>query len=528
MAHQALYRVYRPRTFSEVAGQRRTVATLREAVRQGRVAHAYLFAGPRGTGKTSIARILAKTLNCAAPTEAGDPCLTCTSCQAVEQGNHLDVIEIDAASNRGIDEIREIKERIYHQTAMSRYKVYIVDEVHMLTPEAFNALLKTLEEPPSHVVFILATTEPQKLPVTVLSRCQRYEFQRLSLEDIVDRLTRVVHEESVAFEPEALQMIADHADGALRDALSMLDQVIAMHGAVRLADSIEVLGALHPERLATLIGALGQSVDSVVRALAELVDAGADYTRILRDTARHLRDVMVYRLAGGAVFAPYRREWLERVDRELPAAIPEAAWIQAADVLAEAESRIKGGFPPDLATELGLFKAQQLLAGDATRGRERPRPEVLEPAFVPSFAAAPPSTPPPPATATVPTPERAKGSGRSQEVLELVRRERPSTYALLQSAQFVDLGNNQWAIQFEFPAHLNLMEQTTNRDVFTRAFKAVFGPAAGFRLEIRPSGDQATGPSPLVEEIRQWFGEDVRLVGFDEDAREDMNGGDPR
>ena len=141
---------------------------------------------------------------------------------------------------------------------------------------------------------------------------------------------------------------------------------------------------------------------------------------------------------------------------------------------------------------------------------------------------APPPTPPPPATATVPTPERAKGSGRSQEVLELVRRERPSTYALLQSAQFVDLGNNQWAIQFEFPAHLNLMEQTTNRDVLTRAFKTVFGPAAGFRLETRPSGGQATGPSPLVEEIRQWFGEDVRLVGFDEDVREDINGGDPR
>ncbi|GAI70863.1 unnamed protein product, partial [marine sediment metagenome] len=229
MASQVFYRKWRPQTLAEVVGQEQVTQTLLNALNNGRVSHAYLFCGPRGTGKTSTGRILAKAVNCLTNGK-GEPCNTCPMCQAITEGRALDMIEIDAASNRGIDDIRGLRERVNYAPNQARYKVYIIDEVHMLTKEASNALLKTLEEPPPHVIFVLATTEAHKIIPTILSRCQRFDFRRISQTDVISKLTRICNTEGINMEPEALQLIAKAATGSLRDAENLLEQLTTYYG----------------------------------------------------------------------------------------------------------------------------------------------------------------------------------------------------------------------------------------------------------------------------------------------------------
>ena len=244
MSYTALYRKFRPDAFSDVKGQDHIVTTLKNQLRANRIGHAYLFTGTRGTGKTTVAKIFAKTVNCEHPTEDG-PCGECRICKAIAAGASMNVIEIDAASNNGVDNIREIIDEVSYSPAEGKYKVYIIDEVHMLSPGAFNALLKTLEEPPSYVIFILATTEVHKIPITILSRCQRYDFKRISIDTITDRMKELMDTEQVQVEDRALRYIAKVADGSMRDALSLLDQCAAVGGTV---DSRAVLEAIRPEK----------------------------------------------------------------------------------------------------------------------------------------------------------------------------------------------------------------------------------------------------------------------------------------
>ena len=293
----ALYRRWRPRTLAEVAGQEHITRTLKNALEKGKVTHAYLFAGPRGTGKTSTARILAKALNCLNG-PASEPCNACPVCAAIASGNALDVLEIDAASRRGIDEMRELRERVKLAPVAARYKVYIIDEAHMLTTEAANALLKTLEEPPSRVIFILATTEPHKMPATILSRCQRFDFRRIQPAVIRARLEQVLQEMSEDATPEALDLIARAAEGSLRDALSILDQVISL-GEGRV-DEDTVASLLGKVRL----GALNEMVDllsrgdtaGALRLIQEVDAAGKDINLFVRDLLSMLREVLLEKI----------------------------------------------------------------------------------------------------------------------------------------------------------------------------------------------------------------------------------------
>ncbi|NOZ92021.1 DNA polymerase III subunit gamma/tau [bacterium 3DAC] len=273
----ALYRKYRPQTFDEVVGQEAVVSILKKALDSGNISHAYLFAGPRGTGKTSIARILAKGLNCEKGVTS-QPCGTCYMCRAITEGRAVDVIEIDAASNRGIDDIREIRERVKHPPLEGRYKVYIIDEVHMLTKEAFNALLKTLEEPPEYVVFVLATTDPHKLPETILSRVQRFNFHKLSIDDSVLLLQRVCDGEGFECEKEALILIARYSDGAMRDALNLLEQVsLVGDGKITLEAVKRVIGGVSAERVLEFFRALEKGDTSAVFAVLDnVLDEGTD------------------------------------------------------------------------------------------------------------------------------------------------------------------------------------------------------------------------------------------------------------
>lgn len=302
MSYLALYRKYRPQTFDEVVGQNHVVVTIKNALASGRISHAYLFCGTRGTGKTTMAKILAKTLNCL-NLENGEPCNKCEHCIRINEGSYMDILEIDAASNRGIDEIRELREKIKLSPAEGSYKVYIIDEVHMLTPEAFNALLKTLEEPPEHAVFILATTEPHKIPMTIISRCQRYDFHRIALGDIVGRLKLVIDEGGYQADDEALYLIAKMAAGGLRDALGMLDQCLSSSNEIlstaRVAD---IIGVAEDEFLYEWVERirLGQTA----KALLELQDAlqrGKQAGQLLRDLIQYFRDLLILQLGEGSM-----------------------------------------------------------------------------------------------------------------------------------------------------------------------------------------------------------------------------------
>ena len=294
MAYKALYRTYRPSTFEEVAGQEHIVKTLQNALATGKLAHAYLFAGPRGTGKTTMAKLLAKALNC--DEGIGHQCNECKNCKAIIEGTHPDVLELDAASNNGVDEIRELIDKVKYGTILGRYKVYIIDEVHMLSTGAFNALLKTLEEPPEHVIFILATTEPHKILPTILSRCQRYDFTKLSDKDIKARLKAVLEKEGVAYNDEAIDIIISLADGGMRDALSILDQVLAYSGnKLDVQDILDIFALESKEEKMGLLNAIiNKDISDVLARINRYVSLGTDIKRLTDDLLLILKDILIY------------------------------------------------------------------------------------------------------------------------------------------------------------------------------------------------------------------------------------------
>lgn len=303
MAYVALYRRWRPERFADLVGQEHISRTLSRAVTSGQTSHAYLFTGPRGTGKTSTAKILARALNCAeGPTLT--PCGVCDSCRSISDGSSMDVFEIDAASNRGIDEIRDLRESVKFAPTEGHYKIYIIDEVHMLTTEAFNALLKTLEEPPERVIFILATTEPHKVPATIQSRCQRYDFHRITVTEIRDRLIYVCKESDIAAEEDALGIIAAQADGGMRDALSILDQCMALAEgtltAERVQEALGLVGRAWIRRMAGEIAA--RDAAALIAQLSELLQSGRELKQVLAELAQYFRRLMIAGV-GGAVSA---------------------------------------------------------------------------------------------------------------------------------------------------------------------------------------------------------------------------------
>ncbi|MGL6202037.1 MAG: DNA polymerase III subunit gamma/tau [Lachnospiraceae bacterium] len=295
MSYTALYRKFRPTTFEDVKGQDHIVSTLKNQIRANRIGHAYLFCGTRGTGKTSVAKILARAVNCEQPVD-GSPCGECESCKAILKGTLMNVIEIDAASNNGVDNIRSIREEVEYRPAQGKYKVYIIDEVHMLSIGAFNALLKTLEEPPEYVIFILATTEAHKIPITILSRCQRYDFKRISIDTISARLNDLMTQEQNQTEEKAIRYIAKAADGSMRDALSLLDQCIAFYYGETLTyeNVLEVLGAVDTDVFSQLLRELLKNdVSNVMKILDELIMQGRELAQLAADFTWYLRNLLL-------------------------------------------------------------------------------------------------------------------------------------------------------------------------------------------------------------------------------------------
>ena len=357
MSHVSFYRKYRPKAFEEVIGQERVTRTLQNAIAGGRTVHAYLFCGHRGTGKTTTARILAKALNCErGPTAT--PCNQCAICRAIDGGASLDVIEIDAASNRGIDEIRDLRERVKLMPVEGRHKVYIIDEAHMLTAEAANALLKTLEEPPGHAVFVLVTTEPHRLPSTITSRTQRFEFHRISLAAIVARLRSVAASEGISADDAALQLIARNADGALRDAESVLDQLTAFcQGRVTREDVLAVLGLMEEEAAEQVTEAVIAGDAAACLALADrVITAGRDIRQILRGLVEYFRDLLIVAVVADPQEIVETSEDRLEVLRAQAARLSPGALLQKIRILTAAEAEARFATQARVVLEMALLK----------------------------------------------------------------------------------------------------------------------------------------------------------------------------
>lgn len=358
MAYTALYRKFRPDTFADVKGQDAIVQTLKNQIKSDRIGHAYLFCGTRGTGKTSIAKIMAKAVNCEHPVD-GSPCNECATCRAIAAGSSMNVIEIDAASNNGVDNIREIREEVSYSPTEGRFKVYIIDEVHMLSIGAFNALLKTLEEPPSYVIFILATTEAHKLPVTILSRCQRYDFKRISITTIGERIQELLAAEHMEAEEKAIRYIARKADGAMRDALSLLDQCIAFFPGQKLTyeQVLDVLGAVDTEvfsRMLRLI--LKKDVRGLMQSLEELVMQGRELGQYVSDFTWYLRNLLLLKSSDDIEdVLDVSAENLKLLQEEA-AMVREDALMRYIRIFSELGNRMKYETSKRLALEVALIK----------------------------------------------------------------------------------------------------------------------------------------------------------------------------
>jgi DNA polymerase-3 subunit gamma/tau len=396
MAAQALYRKWRSQDFEQVVGQEHVALTLRNALRDGRMSHAYLFTGPRGTGKTSTARILAKAINCLAEDPAARPCNTCRICTAITEGRQLDLIEIDAASNRGIDEIRDLREKIGFRPNEARYKVYIIDEVHMLTKEAFNALLKTLEEPPPHAIFVLATTEPDRVPETVRSRCQRFDFRRIPTTEIVEHLSAILTREGGRAEPEALVAIARRATGSMRDAVSLLDQLLSYGDDTLTMQRVEgVLGLVNAQTIGKLVDCIAlNDTAGGLTLLNRLVAEGVELGQLVDQIVAYLRAVLFARMARTPELLDLPQDVVQNVARQAAGWAP-AALIRAVKEFTEARAALRDQVPgvPQLPIELAFLRSA---AGQAPASAAlTPAEPMVHPGPAPAPSGSPrPAAPP--------------------------------------------------------------------------------------------------------------------------------------
>jgi DNA polymerase III subunit gamma/tau len=452
MPAQALYRKWRPQLWDEVVGQDHVVTTLRNALRTDRTAHAYLFAGPRGCGKTTTARLVAKALNCLHPDPAQRPDNTCPHCLAVNEGRFLDLIEIDGASNNSVDNIRDLRDKINFAPSEGRYKIYIIDEVHMLSLGAFNALLKTLEEPPAHAVFILATTESYKIPATVASRCQRFEFRRIPVAEIVARLKAQCATEGLTAETAALELVARQATGSLRDAISLLDQLVASNDTVTLVQAQALLGASASQTIQGLVDTLASGdTATALNLVNEAIDAGADARQLARQMVDYLRQVMLARMGNLALVEASAevKATLARQAQNLD--LP--ALLKAVRAFNGAANDMRGGWQPQLPLELAIVEctgASPAVAAPvaaATAAVSVPPPAaVVKPAAAPHLAEMQPAEPaaapmPAPLEAGAPPPTVNLKTSWSR-LLALVREKDKATEALLRSCSVAGMEGN--------------------------------------------------------------------------------------
>ena len=490
MTSQALYRKWRSTTFDEIIGQQHVTQTLINALKSDRVAHAYLFSGPRGTGKTSTARLLAKAVNCMAEDVADRPCNACPICISVNEARMIDLIEIDAASNTGVDDIRDLRDKVNFRPAEAKIKFYIIDEVHMLSNSAFNALLKTLEEPPGHVIFVLATTEPEKIPATITSRCQRFDFKRIRLGDIVLRLEHIATQEGVEVEPEALAFMARQGSGSMRDAISLLDQMVAYGGETITLDLVHtVLGVVASQSVIELVDALidldtAAGLDVINRVISD----GVDPRQFAREIVEYLRSVMLVKLGDAAQNLNLPEDTLAAIEVQAARA-DSAAIVRATERFNTAQIDIKSGLLaiPQLPLELAFIQVAS--------PEVEPRPAATDSPFVDPTSPAvstkakvevAPAPPPPPAPGPAPV---AVGTGSiSVEVVmscfehviaTIEPRSKPMAEALRRAQLHRVEENEIYFVTFDF------MKQRFDKPQPRAAIDEAFSQALGRNVSVR-------------------------------------------
>ncbi|MDP4099218.1 DNA polymerase III subunit gamma/tau [Paenibacillus sp. P96] len=574
MEHIALYRAWRPQSFQDMVGQQHIIQTLQNAIREGRTSHAYLFSGPRGTGKTSAAKILAKAVNCDRG-PATEPCNECESCKRITAGAVMDVQEIDAASNRGVEEIRDLRDKVKYAPTEVRQKVYIIDEVHMLTTEAFNALLKTLEEPPPHVMFILATTEPHRLPATIISRCQRFDFRRVSLEEQTDRLDLICRQENIEADRDALQYIARLSDGGMRDALSVLDQISSFtDGRVTYRQVIDMTGGIPSEQFSKLAKALHQEdVATVLQMIEGFMQEGKSADKCMENLLYYFRDLLMIKMV------PQADKLTERVlepaqFQEVAALFTKEQLFQMMDTLNRYQSEMKYAVQPQTLFEVALLKlcsiqqmpshregqasavdsgeiatlkrqlsemekkleralqaglsggSGQESAGNRPAASRAPAPRISTPAKLPSqlneFIGAKSS------------PEFLEAARKWSQILQRVKEEKVTVHAWFMDGEPVSLYEDAVLVAFKNNIHRETTEKQANRQVIERVLNEQLGkslrlvtmmqrdwltaieganthPEEEFKLEHEGDGP-GKSKEPWIDEAIELFGEDLVVI----------------
>lgn len=505
---QALYRKWRPQIWDEVVGQDHVIRTLRNALRSGRITHAYLFAGPRGTGKTTTARLVAKAVNCLEEDPAQRPCGKCKHCLAIQEGSFLDLIEIDAASNTSVDDVRDLREKINFAPSEGRYKVYIIDEVHMLSTAAFNALLKTLEEPPEHAIFILATTEVHKIPATVLSRCQRHEFRRLPTATIRSHLLGKVQAENIEVEEAAIDLISRQATGSLRDAISLLDQLASTGDEVTLAYAEAVLGTAASDAVIALVRAIFEpDLQTGMDQLHEALDKGTDPRQFARQVVQTLRSILLIRM-GNMDLVEIGSEQLGELE-QLASGLAIDRIAAAIEAFSQASSERRATWQAALPLELALVEAAGFEGGtmptenNSSTDRQGPSAQNNE------EKKAPPSTGKSGKSLVEPSTSAAEESsfqgvmGKWQDVLQAARRRSPRVQALLNSCRPLGFEEGAFIIGFSSDLLREKMEKERNIHVAQEALEEIYGSELRLRCVLSKSwkgADKETEALPPMDD----------------------------
>lgn len=536
MSYIVTARKWRPTIFEDVVGQAHVSSTLKNAIQQNRLGHAYIFSGPRGVGKTTIARILARILNCAQPAAAGDPCNTCESCQEITGGRSVDVFEIDGASNRGIDEIRNLREAVRYAPIKAKYKVYIIDEVHMLTKEAFNALLKTLEEPPSHVLFIFATTEVQKVPATILSRCQRFDFRRIALHDIIERLRFIAKEENITIDDDALLYIAKKGDGSMRDAQSIFDQVVAFSGTTVSAEQVlETLNIVDQDLYFDMTDILrNRDTRRGLQLVAQIVDKGYDMREFLSGLAEHIRNLLTVATTGTSDLIETSTEYRRRYDAEAKH-FDDIDLIRYLRATLSLHKDLKWSIQPRIRLESGIIELVKMekttdiqslinrldelkkntpdnanipIMGSVSAGWKNPGGNTEKKASYARRRTAPVHASAP--VQSVKTISVEEAFARWDEFVSAVKTSRINLGSVLSQSKLVDVKNGCVQLSCENDFQLNTLRRSA--EYLGEISKRVFGTATPFEINMNQGGDkQSDGKKsekehPVIEAMRRELG----------------------